>query len=108
MFGVISTVYDESNLQDIVQLVVPLHMIASVGYVREDSLNIVTLRIGEIDGNADIYDLAIFYTKTAVSLDYVDEFPVDSIKERRFSAWPKRFVLSSAAASSSFIESHSP
>uniref|UniRef100_A0A914E8K8 Cerebral cavernous malformations 2 harmonin-homology domain-containing protein n=1 Tax=Acrobeloides nanus TaxID=290746 RepID=A0A914E8K8_9BILA len=46
-------------------LIVPLHMLASVGFVKEEALNIVALRIGEIDQNADIYDLALIYTKTS-------------------------------------------
>lgn len=49
-------------------MIVPLHMLASVGFVKEEALNIVALRIGEIDQNADIYDLALIYTKTSVSL----------------------------------------
>jgi len=71
--------YDAVTVQDIaspdvVQLVVPLHMIASVGYVREDALNIVTLRIGEIDGDTDVQDLAVFYTKTAQMAEEICTF----------------------------------
>lgn len=43
-------------------------MLASVGFVKEDALNIVPLKIGEIDGSSDIYDLAVLYTKTPVSV----------------------------------------
>lgn len=38
-------------------------MIASVGYVKEEELNIVPLKIGL---NNEIYDLAVIYTRTEV------------------------------------------
>lgn len=47
-------------------MVVPLHMLASVGFVKDEGLNIVPLKIGEIDGSSDIYDLAVMYTKSSV------------------------------------------
>ncbi|KAI1725145.1 cerebral cavernous malformation protein, harmonin-homology domain-containing protein [Ditylenchus destructor] len=65
------------NLQDDdnLLLVVPLHMLASVGFVKEEALNIVPLKIGDINsdghvhassagGSNDIYDLAVLYTRT--------------------------------------------
>ncbi|KAH7700609.1 hypothetical protein AAVH_32268, partial [Aphelenchoides avenae] len=39
-------------------------MLASVGFVKEEGLNIVPLKIGEIDGSSDIYDLAVMYTRS--------------------------------------------
>lgn len=41
-------------------------MLASIGFVREEELNILPMKIGEVDGNSDVYDLAVIYTKTAV------------------------------------------
>uniref|UniRef100_A0AC34GWI3 Uncharacterized protein n=1 Tax=Panagrolaimus sp. ES5 TaxID=591445 RepID=A0AC34GWI3_9BILA len=45
-------------------LLVPVHMIASVGYVKEEELNIVPLKIGL---NNENFDLAVIYTRTEVS-----------------------------------------
>lgn len=42
-------------------------MIVSVGLVVEEDLNIVPLKIGAIEDNADIFDLAVIYTKSEVS-----------------------------------------
>uniref|UniRef100_A0A7E4V198 CCM2_C domain-containing protein n=1 Tax=Panagrellus redivivus TaxID=6233 RepID=A0A7E4V198_PANRE len=42
-------------------LVVPVSMIASVGFVEEDSLNILPIRIGL---SYEAYDLAVLYTKS--------------------------------------------
>jgi hypothetical protein len=42
-------------------------MIVSVGLVVENSLNIVPLKIGGIEDNDEIFDLAVIYTKTQVS-----------------------------------------
>lgn len=53
-------------------------MLASVGFVKEEALNIVPLKIGDINsdghvhassagGSNDIYDLAVLYTRTLVS-----------------------------------------
>ncbi|KAI6175700.1 Malcavernin [Aphelenchoides bicaudatus] len=47
-----------------VLLVVPLYMIVSVGFVVEQDSNIVPLKIGAIEDNADIFDLSVIYTKT--------------------------------------------
>jgi hypothetical protein len=45
-------------------LLVPVHMIASVGYVKEEELNILPLKIGL---NNENFDLAVIYTRTEVS-----------------------------------------
>uniref|UniRef100_A0AC35F2T8 Uncharacterized protein n=1 Tax=Panagrolaimus sp. PS1159 TaxID=55785 RepID=A0AC35F2T8_9BILA len=42
-------------------LLVPVHMIASVGYVKEEELNILPLKIGL---NNENFDLAVIYTRT--------------------------------------------
>lgn len=47
-------------------LVVPIHMVVSVGLVIEEALNIVPLKIGGIDDNVDIFDLAVVYTRDEV------------------------------------------
>ena len=54
----------------------PVHMIASVGFVKEDGLNILPIKIGEIEGNKDVYDLAVIYCKTSVSLHSFALVPV--------------------------------
>jgi hypothetical protein len=41
-------------------------MVVSVGFVVEEGLNIVPLKIGGIEDNADIFDLAVIYTKSEV------------------------------------------
>ncbi|KAI6187142.1 hypothetical protein M3Y98_00210200 [Aphelenchoides besseyi] len=51
------------SLNDEVLLVVPIYMLMSVGLVIEEQLNIVPLRIGEVDESADIFDLAVVYTR---------------------------------------------
>jgi hypothetical protein len=72
-------------------LIVPLHMLASVGFVKEEALNIVALRIGEIDQNADIYDLALIYTKTSVSLFSNFRYFIKS--KKIFRKLPKKYAL---------------
>jgi hypothetical protein len=42
-------------------------MIVSVGLVVENDANIVPLKIGGIEDNADIFDLAVIYTQSEVS-----------------------------------------
>ncbi|KAI1715701.1 cerebral cavernous malformation protein, harmonin-homology domain-containing protein [Ditylenchus destructor] len=72
------------NLQDDdnLLLVVPLHMLASVGFVKEEALNIVPLKIGDINsdghvhassagGSNDIYDLAVLYTRTLQTAEQI-------------------------------------
>uniref|UniRef100_A0A914UZW3 Cerebral cavernous malformations 2 harmonin-homology domain-containing protein n=1 Tax=Plectus sambesii TaxID=2011161 RepID=A0A914UZW3_9BILA len=46
-------------------LCAPVHMIASVGFVKEEGLNILPIKIGEIDGSKGVYDLAVIYCKTS-------------------------------------------
>lgn len=48
-------------------LVVPLHVLMSVGLVVEEGVNYLPLRIGEVDPSGDIFDLALLYTQTKVS-----------------------------------------
>lgn len=43
-------------------------MIVSVGLVVENNANIVPLKIGGIEDNADIFDLAVIYTQSEASL----------------------------------------
>lgn len=50
-------------------------MIVSVGLV-EDKFNIVPLKISGIDDNADVFDLAIIYTRSEV-MDLFHLFRVD-------------------------------
>jgi hypothetical protein len=42
-------------------------MIVSVGLVVENDANIVPLKIGGIEDNVDIFDLAVIYTQSEVS-----------------------------------------
>jgi len=46
-------------------LCAPIHMVASVGFVKEDMFNILPIKIGEVDGNKDHFDLAVVYCKTS-------------------------------------------
>jgi len=56
---------------------VPLHMLASVGFVKEEALNIVPIKIGDINNGGgdsatnDIYDLAVLYTKTPQIAEHI-------------------------------------
>uniref|UniRef100_A0A183VGM1 Protein kinase domain-containing protein n=1 Tax=Toxocara canis TaxID=6265 RepID=A0A183VGM1_TOXCA len=52
-------------------LCVPIHSIASVGFVREESENILPIKIGDISStNRDLFDLAVVYCGTAVRLRF--------------------------------------
>ncbi|KAI6234683.1 hypothetical protein M3Y99_00787800 [Aphelenchoides fujianensis] len=57
--AVVKSLSDQETL-----LVVPLHVLMSVGLVVEEGVNYLPLRVGEVDESGDIFDLALVYTQT--------------------------------------------
>ncbi|TMS37298.1 hypothetical protein L596_004259 [Steinernema carpocapsae] len=54
-----------------VVLTVPVDMIASVGLVREEALNILSIKIGERNGNRELYDLAVVYCRNVENAEVI-------------------------------------
>uniref|UniRef100_A0A1I7ZAR3 CCM2_C domain-containing protein n=1 Tax=Steinernema glaseri TaxID=37863 RepID=A0A1I7ZAR3_9BILA len=54
-----------------VLLTVPVDMIASVGFVREEALNILPIKIGERNGNREVYDLAVVYCQQSENAEVI-------------------------------------
>ncbi|KAK0397737.1 hypothetical protein QR680_002244 [Steinernema hermaphroditum] len=54
-----------------VLLTVPIDMIASVGFVREETLNILPIKIGERNGNRELYDLAVVYCRHSENAEMI-------------------------------------